>query len=715
VSSPAKEKKAARPGNPPESSIVFWLRILLTFVALASLMLLAGNWLNATFSLWTRSIIVDFTQAEFDPSGVYKLQLTVPVDHKRIFPSQIRLRDADEDKFSYTPRTNSLFSNCQGLFTIQGKSSLLIAWPASPTALPTKGEGVLMFPVLFPSWIIGVASFLLTSTSAALFCCLPFPTCKIKVLAQRSVDLASWSLLMLGRHPLIVLSLPSAYLLLVYPPLWKDVDALCQLILPADVTNIYHFPALFCFSARLIVWLGDLFFTWRSPDLLALQRPTLQGIYTLVLVQHLALVLSLGVLCKTLTRRDRLRGVFVIGFFFASSLYTSLLLCGSEAWSVCATILLFAFGLRLYSAQGSETINWIGYCFSLVFAIGSRHINLLLGFWLIGLYLAVGIIRLCLRRERGLPSRPFVKAGVALILLFVAVFSNNFLELYLATRVGVEPRTTLGRTLSDRIDSFLTRIRPAERTKLAQELTETTSDRNVRAAIQDQATIGSFYKGTNAILEEQLRAEGFSGEHLQAEKDRVILKATLIYLKTLHPVLVRVIWKDFLRGFTETSNFSLATDPFAENSYVGKYRLDNPEIWIPLDVLSSTFLPGAAAWFDRSLNDVYLKGRTVKGFGRLHLSSTLFLTVLFVGLCFWNRRAMYSRAIPALTILVTGIGVFAATMICVFFMTRYALPLWVSVLIALGLAIDGLFEGRSQKGTERFEHKEAKKAKGMRM
>jgi len=30
------------------------------------------------------------------------------------------------------------------------------------------------------------------------------------------------------------------------------------------------------------------------------------------------------------------------------------------------------------------------------------------------------------------------------------------LELYLAARIGVEPRTTLGRTLSDRIDSFLT-------------------------------------------------------------------------------------------------------------------------------------------------------------------------------------------------------------------------------------------------------------------
>ena len=698
MSSPIREEKAARPANPTGSTTALWIRALLIFVAFGSFALLAADRVNATFSLWSRSIFVDFTHAKPGPPGVYTLQLAVPVDHERIFSSQIRLLDADQDKFAYTPRINSLFANGQGLFSIQKERSLLIAWATSPMALRAKGEGVLVFPVLFSSWIVAVALFLFSGSSVALFCCLPFPTRKIGVLAQRLVALVAWSLRMLGRHPSVVLSLPSVYLLLVYPPLWKDLDALCQLIMPADVTNIYHFPALFCFSARLIFWLGDFFLTWRPPDLLALQRPTLQGIYTLVVIQHLALILSLGLLCKTLTKRDALRGVFVIGFICASSLYTSLLLCGSEAWSICATISLFAFGLRLYSAQGSETINWIGYGFSLVLAIGSRHINLLLGFWLVGLYLTVSIIRLPLGHQSGLPSRPLLKGGLALILLSVAVSSNNFLELCLATRVGVEPRSTLGRTLSDRIDSFLTEITPAERERFAQELTATTSDRNVRLAIQDQATIGSFYKGTNAVLEEQLRAEGFNGEHLQAEKDRVILKATLIYLKTLHPVLVRVIWRDFLRGFTETSNFSLAIDPFAENSFVGKYRLDNPDTWVPLNVLSSTFLPESVAWLDRSGTDVYLKGRSVKSFRLSHLSSTLFLTVLSLGLCFWNRRGVYSRAIPALTILLTGIGIYAATMICVFFLQRYASPLWLSILVALGLAIEGLFEVRSSKG-----------------
>jgi hypothetical protein len=692
VSSPINEDKIARLGKPPESAISIW-RKLLVCVALGSFVLISVDRTNAISSFWSRSIKVDFTHAELSAPGVYKLQLRAPVDHKRMFSSKIRLLDADQDKFSYTPRADSFFAKYQGLFTIQEKRILLIAWPTSQMALLAKGEGILIFPLLLTPLIIDVAFFLLCGSCAALFCCLPFPTGKVEVLAKRSATLAARSLRMLGRHPIIAFSLPSAYLLSVYPPLWKDADALGQLISPASTTNIYHFPALFCFSARLIVWLGDLLLTWKSPDLLGLQKPTLQGIYTLVVAQHLALVLSLSLLCKTLTKRDGLRGVFVIGFSFLSSLYASLLLCGSEAWSICATISLFAFGLRIYFAEGNESMNWIGYGFSLIFAIGSRHINVLLGFWLFGLYFTVSIIRLLIGEKNELPARPLLKAGISLIALWVAVSSNNFLELYLANRVGVEPRTTLGRTLSDRVDSFLMELRPAERAKLAQALSAMTSDRNVRMAVQDQATIGSFYKGTSSILEEQLRAAGFNGEHLQAEKDRVVLQATFLYLKTLHPVLMRVIWKDFIRGFTKTGNSSLAITPFAENSYVGKYRLNDPDIWTPLDVLPSTFLPESVAWLDRSVSDVYLTGINLMGFRRVHLNLILLLTFLSLGLCFWYRRCLFSRTIPALSILLAGIGVFGATMVCVYFMTRYVLPLWISVLIAFALAIDGLFDG----------------------
>ena len=665
--------------------------LVLVLVACGSLALVVANWVNATFSLWNLSIPLDLTQVQLDKQGVYRLQLAAPVDSGRIFPSRIRLLDTEQGKFFYTPRANSLYSVGRGLFTIQKGKSLLITFPSAEKEVPAKDGAVLIFPNLIPAWALNALLALFCLSGVAIFCCVPFPTRRWKILASRSIAFARWCLESVGKHPIVVLSLPSAYLLAVYPCLWKDVDALGQLIAPADVGNIYHFPALFCFSARAVIWIGDQFSMSRPFDLFALQRPTVLGIYALVVFQQIGLVVSLGLLCKVLTNRHALRGAFALGLCMASSLFSSVMLCGSEAWSLCATILLFSFGLRLYCSQGNEPINWIGYTFSLVLAVGSRHINLLLGFWLVGLCLIAGVTRICSGPRDGLPSRPLFKAGMALVLIWVAVFSNSLLEIRLAKIAGVEPRTTMGRTLSDRIDSFLARIAPDERIRLAQKLAAATSDKNVRLAIEDQATIGSFYKGTDAALEWQLTELGFRGEHLEAEKDRLILSATLDYLRTLHPVLLDTIWRDSLKGFTTTSNASLAIDPFAENSYIGTYRLQNPKQWSPLDMLSSTFLPESVGWLDRSAGDMYLKGIPVRGFKHANVGSILFLTILALAFCFWKRCGVWSRAIPAASILLIGVAEFATTMVCVYFMARYVLPMFVSMVVALCLSIDGWF------------------------
>jgi type IV secretory pathway TrbD component len=666
--------------------------LVLVLVACGSLALVVANWVNATFSLWNLSIRLDLTQAQLDRQDVYRLQLTAPVDSGRIFPSRIRLVDADQGKFFYTPRANSLYSIGRGLFTIQNGKSLLITFATAEKEMPAKDGAALIFPNLLPAWALNGLLALFCLSGFAIFCCVPFPTRRWKILASRSIAFARWCLESIGKHPIVVLSLPSVYLVTVYPCLWKDVDALGQLIAPADIGNIYHFPALFCFSARAVIWIGDQLSMSRPFDLLASQRPTIVGIYALVVFQQIGLFVSLGLLCKVLTNRHTLRGFLVLGLCLTSSLFSSVMLCGSEAWSLCATIMLFAFGLRLYCSQGHGLINWIGYTFTLVLAIGSRHTNLLLGFWLVGLCLIAGVARICFGPRDGLPSRALFKAGMALVLLWVAVSSNSLLEFRLAKIAGVEPRTTLGRTLSDRIDSFLAKIEPDERTSLAKKLAAATSDRNVQLAIEDQATIGSFYKGTDVALERQLTDLGFSGEHLEAERDRIILSATLDYLRTLHPILLHTVWRDFLKGFTTTSNASLAIDPFAENSYIGTYRLQNPRQWTPLDVLSSTFLPESVTWLDRSASDAYLKGISVRGFKHVNIGSIFFLTVLALAFCFWKRRGVWSRAIPAASILLIGVAEFAATMVCVYFMTRYVLPMFVCIGIALCLSIDGWFE-----------------------
>jgi hypothetical protein len=56
---------------------------------------------------------------------------------------------------------------------------------------------------------------------------------------------------LVGKRPAIVLSIPSIYLFCSFPPLWKDVDALVQLTVPACDVNILHYPPLYSFSGRI--------------------------------------------------------------------------------------------------------------------------------------------------------------------------------------------------------------------------------------------------------------------------------------------------------------------------------------------------------------------------------------------------------------------------------------------------------------------------------
>ena len=109
MSAPEKVKKTSYDlHESPGSRTALWIKVLLVCMAFGSLMILAGDWVNAHFSLFGRSVVVDFAHAELNGTGVYQIQLPVPLDPQRIFPSQIRLRDTDQDKFAFTPRRDSL-------------------------------------------------------------------------------------------------------------------------------------------------------------------------------------------------------------------------------------------------------------------------------------------------------------------------------------------------------------------------------------------------------------------------------------------------------------------------------------------------------------------------------------------------------------------------------------------------------------------------------
>ena len=75
-------------------------------------------------------------------------------------------------------------------------------------------------------------------------------------------------------------------MLCAYPPLWKDVDALGQLLAPASSINILHYPPLYCFLGRIpffiTSWLAGIGTDAQLLNIFEEQRPSYQGIYLLV-------------------------------------------------------------------------------------------------------------------------------------------------------------------------------------------------------------------------------------------------------------------------------------------------------------------------------------------------------------------------------------------------------------------------------------------------
>jgi hypothetical protein len=104
-----------------------------------------------------------------------------------------------------------------------------------------------------------------------------------------------------------------------------------------------------------------------------------------------------------------------------------------------------------------------------------------------------------------------------------------------------EYRSTLGWTLSDRVQSFLDKLPGTDRLQLARDLSARTSDPLVQVAIEAHATVGSFYEGTAQVISNELVKSGIAPARIGAERDRIILAATKSYLMTAHPVLLRTI------------------------------------------------------------------------------------------------------------------------------------------------------------------------------
>jgi hypothetical protein len=179
---------------------------------------------------------------------------------------------------------------------------------------------------------------------------------------------------------ILILSIPSLFIFLTLPPLWRDEDAFNEIASTFAPRGIIHYLPGYCLGGRLIVFTGSVFGSLLRghgvPDLSLNFTPLNDaGICTLLVVQHLLLIFSLFYAVRTLSDHFPMRVLLAAFFALTPWAYVYANCIGSEAFSNPLVYLIAAFGWNcLRTAELSR--RKVGIFFGLLLAAAlTRQIN----------------------------------------------------------------------------------------------------------------------------------------------------------------------------------------------------------------------------------------------------------------------------------------------------------------------------------------------------
>src|SRR5262245_9071427 len=135
--------------------------------------------------------------------------------------------------------------------------------------------------------------------------------------------------------PPLFLAIPSVWLMLSVPPLWRGVDAYNQTVQPPGLVTILHHGPLYCALSRVPLWFGYLISRSGPAESLGYfvkhTQLTDAGVYSLVILQHGALWCGAVYLIYAIARTLLMR-LFLAVLFASQSLFYAFAHCvGSEA------------------------------------------------------------------------------------------------------------------------------------------------------------------------------------------------------------------------------------------------------------------------------------------------------------------------------------------------------------------------------------------------
>ena len=503
--------------------------------------------------------------------------------------------------------------------------------------------------------------------------------------------------------PLLILSIPSLYILLTLPPLWRDSDGFNEIASTFAPKGIIHWLPGYCLGGRLIVFAGsiiDSLLGGRGIPYLSISITPLSdtGIYTLVVVQHLFLILSLFYAVRTLSDRFQLRVLFAAFFALTPWVYIYANCIGSEAFSNPLVYLIAACGWTILKTADLNRRKVTIYFGLLLAAALTRQINALLAACLPIALLPLAGRELVLRGTATDGQTRYRYTRRLLISVVVGVFaigSSLLVQQTMCWLCRVPFRSTFGETFLWRL-SFLEGLPEQERTAILARIGAKLADPVVTEALDAlNQSVNRGEKWTDMYLfykiDEILVRSGF--DEMQRRTWQIDLKlnriATCVLLSG-DPHFLKAVWTDFVRSplFTQAD---LAHSPFELTDWL-QTQLPFPRYGRLRGLASFQHEEGyySAAW--KRIPYFHL-------FDRIPMLEMVYLTITFSGLALvgaWRDAVTRAGASYVTGIIVVAILVVLANCLCTFFAARFYMPVYslfqMGMLLAVSVAANVLME-----------------------
>lgn len=520
----------------------------------------------------------------------------------------------------------------------------------------------------------------------------------------RAPDRRQWILL-------LILSLPSIYVLLTLPPLWRDSDGFNEVASTFAPKGIIHWLPGYCLGARLILLgagiVGSLLGGHGIPYLSISITPLNNvGIYTLIVVQHLFLVFSLLYGVNTFCSHFLLRAVFSAFLALTPWIYIYANCIGSEAFSNPLVYLILAYGWKCLRANEFSRERVLLYFVLLVGAALTRQINALFAALLplallpptMGELIQSGARSYCSdRQSRFYSGRRFL---IFIVIGLCAIGTSVVVQQGMCWLFRVPFRSTFGETFEWRL-SYLNGLSEEERTKIIDQISTRLGDPVTTEALE--ALNRSLNQGDNWTdmflfykIDEILVRSGFSDMQLRTwQVDLKLNRIATCVLLSAEPHFLRAIWSDFAKWplFTQ---MDLAYPPFILTDWL-QTQLPYPRYGRLRELASFQHEAGY-------YNDVWKRIPYFHIFAGIPMLVMGCLAVVFGGITLIarSRVPLAKEGISyAMSIIVLGLLFALGNCLSTFSGARFYLPVYSLFQMALMLAASMAFEALRTEGLAR--------------